>query len=246
MMEQVTTPSELHNSLPEENARRPGLVRGWLEVLSIPVLLVTGAVLGSLTGFPPMASIGAVGLPLLVASIYLKQSGVRWRELIVGNRITIRAMAGYTVIALVLSSLGAFVVTWSLQTFFQAPLIDASRFLELVEGNPYMYAWYLVPVAWGSAAIGEELLCRGFLLHRLEGLTMTWIAVVLQAAIFSLAHLYQGITGVAAIFVLALVFGSLYIKSGRNLVPLILAHGLIDTWAMTVLFLGRPDLLIGT
>lgn len=230
----------------ESSETRPGLVRGWLEVASIPVLAVVGAIVGGLTGFPPMSSIGAIGLPLLVATIYLRRSGVRWRDLISGAPISVAGTAGYCVVALVLAVIAAFAVTWILQNVAGFPPIDVSRFVALVEGNPWMYAWYLIPVAWGSAAIGEELLCRGFLLKRIEGLSNTGVAIVLQAAIFAIAHFYQGITGVLAIFAFAIVFGAVYVRSGRNMLPVILAHGLIDTWAMTVIFFGRPDLLIGT
>lgn len=55
----------------------------------------------------------------------------------------------------------------------------------------------------------------------------------------------QGPTGVANIFVLALVFGAVYLRSGRNLWPLIAAHGIIDTVGITLIYLGRTDLLVG-
>lgn len=231
---------------PAPTERSPGRLRGWLEVLSIPALAVIGAVLGSLSGFPPLSSIGAVGLPLLAASLYLKRSGMPWRRLVATHRLHIGAVAAWTLVALGGALAAAHAATWGLQTAFGLPPTDVSRFLDLVEGNLVMYAWYLIPVAWGSAAIGEELLCRGFLMHRLEGLTGTSAAVVLQAAIFAAAHFYQGVTGATAVFVLALVFGAVYVNNGRNLVPLVIAHGLIDTFAMTALYLGRPELLLGT
>ncbi|TVS19263.1 MAG: CPBP family intramembrane metalloprotease [Gammaproteobacteria bacterium] len=84
------------------------------------------------------------------------------------------------------------------------------------------------------------------MLHRLEGLTGTSVAVVLKAPIFAAAHFHQGITGVIAVFALALAFGAVYVRNVRNCVPLIIAHGLIDTCAMTALYLGRPGLLFGT
>jgi membrane protease YdiL (CAAX protease family) len=224
----------------------PRKLRGWLEVASIPILLVIGTILGALTGFPPMTSIGAIGLALAGASFYLRREGVSWVSLIGPRTHSANTLAGYVLLAICLATAGAYAITWVLLNLFGSPPIDISRFVDLVQGNPVMYAWYLLPIAWGTAAVGEELLCRGFLLHRIEGMSSTIVAVVLQALIFSVVHAYQGITGMAAVFTVALAFGAVYIKCGRSLVPLIVAHGIIDTFAMTAVFLGRPDLLMGT
>ena len=106
-----------------------------------------------------------------------------------------------------------------------------------------MYLWFLLPISWGSAAIGEEMLARGFLLYRLEGMTNTAAAVLLQAAIFGVAHFYQGLAGILTTFTVGLVLGVVYVKCGRSLLPAIIAHGVIDTIAMTALYFGRGDLL---
>ncbi len=224
--------------------RKPGQIRGWLEILSIVLLMPVGGVLGGLTGFAPMSAILSVAVPLLAATLYLRREGRTWTSLMIGSRLSAGRVLGYTGAALA--------ITWALVTgsnlllrSIGLPPIDLSLFQALLEGNLGMYLWFLIPVAWGSAAIGEEMLARGFLLHRTEGLTGTTMAVVLQAALFGVAHFYQGVTGVVNIFVLALVFGAVYLKCGRNLLPLILAHGLIDTFSLTMIYLGRTDVLLG-
>ena len=63
-------------------------------------------------------------------------------------------------------------------------------------------------------------------------------AIIGQAAIFALAHRYQGVTGVLVVFVIGLIFGAVFIRCGRNLWPVIAAHGLIDTVAITSVYLG--------
>jgi membrane protease YdiL (CAAX protease family) len=80
---------------------------------------------------------------------------------------------------------------------------------------------------------------RGFILNRLEILTNNsmW-AVVAQAAIFAVAHFYQGITGVLVVFVIGLIMGAVFIRCGRNLWPVIVAHGLADTIAVTSFYFG--------
>jgi len=222
---------------------KPRPIRGWLEVVSIVVLIPVGGLLGALSGFPPLSAILSVALPLIVATLYLRREGTAWRSLVLHTRLSATAVSAYTVVALVVT----FVlvgITAAAMSSAGLPPTDLSALQALLEGNFAMYLWFLIPVAWGSAAVGEELLARGFLLHRIEGLTGTLAAVVLQAAIFAVAHFYQGIMGIVNVFVLALVFGVVYLRCGRNLLPLILAHGLIDSFSLTALYLGHADLLV--
>lgn len=223
---------------------RPGQLRGWLEVASLFLLMPIGGILGALTGFIPASAIGSVLLPLIAATVYLRREGSSWGSLAFGSPLSARQVSGYVCL-----TLG---VTWLLVTVSNLllrsadlPPPDYSVFEQILEGDLAMYLWLLIPVGWGSAAIGEELLARGFLLYRLEGLAGTALAVILQAAIFAAAHFYQGVTGVLNILVLALVFGAVYLKCGRNLLPLIIAHGLIDTFSITLLYLGYGELLAG-
>jgi membrane protease YdiL (CAAX protease family) len=112
-----------------------------------------------------------------------------------------------------------------------------------LRGNPALYLVLLIPVSWGSAAFGEELICRGFILRRLcdalgGGRGAQLGAVLGQAALFGCAHAYLGPRGMLNAGALGLLAGLCYLMNGRNLWPLILAHGLVDTVGMTVLFLG--------
>ena len=76
-------------------------------------------------------------------------------------------------------------------------------------------------------------------MNRLENLTSSplW-SVIGQAAIFALAHAYQGVTGVLMVFTVALIFGAIFYRCGRNLWPVIVAHGLVDTIAVTSFYFG--------
>lgn len=121
-----------------------------------------------------------------------------------------------------------------------APL-DLSRFAGL-RGNPSRLALWLL-VAWTTAAFGEELLFRGFLLTRLQALLGPHAvgmvgAVVLQATLFAIGHAYLGIRGTVSAGVVALVFGTVYVLNGRQLLPLILAHGLTDSVSLIAIYAG--------
>jgi hypothetical protein len=64
------------------------------------------------------------------------------------------------------------------------------------------------------------------------------IVLVGQAVIFGLVHAYQSPAGMFKVGVIGLVFGLSYLGVGRNLWPLILAHGFIDSMDMVQHFFG--------
>ncbi|MBO6557761.1 MAG: CPBP family intramembrane metalloprotease [Pseudomonadales bacterium] len=218
---------------------------GWLECLFIALLIPVGAVAGAQTGIVVLGPVFAVCIPLAVASAFLRLRGERWRQLNLFQRLPWKETIGWTIGAIVSALVLSNIVVTPLLKQLGVPPTNVSALVSLIEGDLTYYLLFLFPVAWGSAAVGEELLVRGYLLYRMETLSNTWIAVILQALIFSLAHLYQGWMGVINIFVLALVFGIVFVRSGRSLWPLIVAHGLIDTVAITLIYIGRSDLLIG-
>jgi membrane protease YdiL (CAAX protease family) len=220
----------------------PGQLRGWLQVVAIVLLLETGGILGALTGFIPLGPILSVLLPLAAATWFLRRDGQRWRNLAFGRSLRAPQVIGY--VALALAAIYALVIGLAvLLRVLGLPPVDYSMLQQLLEGNLTMYLWFLLPISWGSAAIGEELLARGFLQYRLEGMTNTVTAVVLQAALFGMAHFYQGVAGIFSTFAVGLVFGTVYLKCGRNLLPVIIAHGIADTIGITLLFTGRADLM---
>jgi membrane protease YdiL (CAAX protease family) len=112
-----------------------------------------------------------------------------------------------------------------------------------IRGNTARFLVLLLPLGWGTAAFGEELLYRGFLITRLirvfgSGRLAVVAAALGQAALFGLVHLYLGPRGVLNAFAIGLVSAGVYAADGRNLWPLILAHGLVDTVGLTAIRLG--------
>jgi membrane protease YdiL (CAAX protease family) len=117
--------------------------------------------------------------------------------------------------------------------------IDLSQ-VAPVKGNVFLLALFLVLV-WTLAAFGEELVYRGYLMNRVAelagGRSMAWaLSLVVVSVLFGVAHLYQGISGVATVIAAALVYGGLYLWSGRNLWAPIIAHGVYDTVALLLIF----------
>jgi membrane protease YdiL (CAAX protease family) len=55
----------------------------------------------------------------------------------------------------------------------------------------------------------------------------TFLSILLPAFVFSVAHFYQGVKAVVKIFILAIIFGYIFIYSGSLLIVMIL-HLLVD------------------
>ncbi|MEE8294484.1 MAG: CPBP family intramembrane glutamic endopeptidase [Sphingomonadales bacterium] len=136
---------------------------------------------------------------------------------------------------------GLLVVIANILQYFELSQ-SADDFLFIRE-NIWVFVFALTGITWFHAAFGEELVFRGFILRNLTVLTGGTgvglaIAVVLQAAIFGALHLNQGVGGGLLIFILALAFGWVFIKVGKNLWPVIIAHGLFDTFQFSNLYFG--------
>ncbi len=83
----------------------------------------------------------------------------------------------------------------------------------------------------------EELLDRGFLMNWIEKLFSstsfaTIIAVILQAAIFGFRHSNDFSERSITVGIIGLIMGIAYVKFGRNLWPLIIAHCLLNAGSM--------------
>ncbi|WP_370189197.1 lysostaphin resistance A-like protein [Qipengyuania sp.] len=113
-----------------------------------------------------------------------------------------------------------------------------------VEGDLAMLVLWL-SIVWTSAAFGEEMFFRGYMVTRLaDGLAgvpgRLAIAVLLPALIFGYGHYYyQGLFGLVMTGLIGLAFGISFLLLKRNLWPLVLVHGAIDTINFVALYLGE-------
>ena len=98
-------------------------------------------------------------------------------------------------------------------------------------------------IVWVFAGFGEEVSYRGYLLTRAADLgnrsKVAYVAAMLYVAVlFGFGHYYKGPAGIVDSTYSGLVLGSVYLLSGRNLWAAILAHGISDTFAVLVVFMG--------
>jgi hypothetical protein len=189
----------------------------------------------------PVSGVLAVVVGVLLSSWRLAAHSEQWRTLGLCQpsswvRTTLAAMALYLIVAA-----GAIGIIAPIARALHWPGLELSRYAG-IRGDPDNLAVMLL-VAWGSAAFGEELLFRGFLLGRIERVlgarsAATASAVVAQATIFAVAHSYLGTRGIATAMLIGLIYGTWYVLRGRNLWPLVLAHGLTDTVSLFAIYSG--------
>lgn len=174
---------------------------------------------------------------VLLCNWFLRRNGERWADLglrrlgrwwmvplLVAGGFLLLIMASMFMMHLLLPAIGA-----------QLPQVHRTSTLR---ADSWEYLFWAIPVSWGSAAFGEELLFRGFILNRIGQIigssrtSAIFVAVALQAALFGSLHIYQGIGGVLMTGAAGLVIGLVWLAGGRNLWPCVLLHGLIDFLAV--------------
>ena len=226
----------------------PGRLAGG-RFLLLEVAIALGLLAGGLQGLIPFG-----GTPVLVAlgtlSLWLRGEGARgvglrrappaptpsWRRVVL---LGVSVGIGYQLLSLY--------VVEPLTARFIGKLPDVSMFTAL-KGNVRLFLVY-TGVSWTLAGFGEEFVYRGYLLNRIAqllsrggglGARGAWIAALgATTVLFGLGHVYQGASGVIDTGLAGLVFGVLYILGSRNLWAPIIAHGVADTTAFALLYLGR-------
>lgn len=136
--------------------------------------------------------------------------------------------------------------------FFVQPLVnkltgevtDYSAFKSIANNFP-KYSKYLIYILI-SAGFGEEILFRGFLFRQFKIILPEFkykipLIIILSAILFSLPHLYQGLSGLIITFIFGLIFAITYVKFNYNIWITIILHGLIDTMFITLAYFDKLD-----
>jgi membrane protease YdiL (CAAX protease family) len=222
---------------------RPAMI--WLSLLVVlaPLLVVT--ILARVTRLDALAFLG-IPISFLLAWWMLRLRGERWAGVELRPAPSWRRLLLVVGVAVPVLLVGTAILASALAAATGlAP--DLSRF-DMLRGDPAVLAVGLV-VVWTSAAFGEELVFRGFVMHTLHrllhgGVHWHWVwAVLLTSGLFGLAHAYQGAAGAILTGVIGLGYALAYFACRRSLWAAILAHGLYDTIGLLIVFLNldRPS-----
>lgn len=233
-----------HVSVPETAARlgaKTAMVRsGALPALAqVGVIVVLFVVIKAVPGLPYAGQVG-VFCCAVAATIMMRQSGQTWADLgLRWARSRKDLMKGAAAAVVIFAaSVG---MNWLLQLALPA-LLGGPVERTLPDVSTLTLYLTMIAIIWTTNAFGEEMVMRGFLMNRLcevfGGKRFAWVlAAVVQALMFGASHAYQGFAGVIITGMVGLVFGLGYLLARRNLWPVIIAHGFINTIGMTVLHL---------
>lgn len=187
---------------------------------------------------------------LVILTLYMRRVGLTW-EMFGLRRLTgikpklmvfPKALLTLVAFAIAVGSVMGLANVFELEFMSEIPAGIEDRWRG-IEGNLPLYLLWL-GIVWTAAAFGEEMFFRGYLVTRLQQVFSGYViapilAVLVAAALFGYGHVYyQGLRGFIMTGAIAIAFGTMFLLFKRNLWPIILVHGFIDTMTFTALFLG--------
>lgn len=184
---------------------------------------------------------------IFIATYFMRKQDISWKDrgltLPTGKKQWLRSL-GIALITsvIVLIMMAAIVPLISSLLGFTIPESSTDRFEFLID-NALLFVAYLIVVIWLGAAVGEELLMRGFLLNNLlslfgKGRSRSVLAILLHSAIFGMLHISQGVPGIIATGIVGAIFATIYLFNNQKLFPLIIAHGIVNSIGLTAYFLS--------
>jgi membrane protease YdiL (CAAX protease family) len=179
---------------------------------------------------------------LALGWLSLRRRGLRWRDVgFARPPHWARALALGAAAGIAMELLSTFVTVPLLSRLTGSPP-DLSEFRSTVGNVKLLLLW--LALNWTLAAFGEELAFRGYVMNRLadlgRGTRGAWlVSLVVASALFGWGHGGQGLTGMVQEGFAGLLLGALYLGSGRNLTVPIVAHGVANTLAFVLIYLGR-------
>lgn len=223
------------------SASRPTNYKGFLFdlIIYISVMFLIREIYISKIGFIANGLFWSL-TTLFLASWRMKVRGVSWKDLGLTKPEKLLKTLGISAIIFV-SVMLSIIIFELIKDQLPFPLASdtssesaVSKFGNL-KGN-WVQFFLIIPFVWLESML-EELLDRGFLMNWIEKLFSstsfaTVIAVLLQAFIFGFRHSNDLSERSITVGLIGLIMGIAYVKFGRNLWPLIIAHCILNSMSM--------------
>ncbi len=229
----------------KSSQKRNGLDIGALGDLAI-VMFVLVSVKQSLLPFTYLyAGPASTFCAMAVATYLLWRRGLGWRRLGLRWPASWWKTAGWTVLTMAIFIAAAQSAQLLADMLFDD--VGTSGRFNHVEGNTAAYVGIMFLV-WTHGSFFEELLFRAFVIDRASHFLGGGLAADIAAALFSSIffgyrhYYYQGMYGALITGAGGFAFALMYLWIGRkNILPLIFAHGIFNSIAQTIRFLGIKD-----
>lgn len=215
---------------------------GLIAVAFVPFLALGAA--GNAAGIDSVPGLVAViigpVLSVAVAWRILRWQGTGWMEVGLAAPKSRRRTAMYALGAFV-GALFVIVLVQNIAAGLGAEPVDETRFDSLEGSVPFLIVSLLG--AWTTISFGEEMLFRAFFISRVTELIASprfgaTFAVIAGGVVFGVTHFLEGPVGIVSNGAFGLLFGAIYVRTGRNLWVTIIAHGLLNTLRFLLVFAG--------
>ena len=209
--------------------------RLWHGRLSLTVLVLLA--LGLTVGVPAAGVIGAFVIAIAVSVIARKHGS--FRDMGFRSPESWPKLLGTTLVyGLIIQMVFTILIEPGLERL-TGDAVDISTF-DSVRGN-FVNFLLLMALGWVVGGFLEEFTFRGFIVGRVRwllgsGVAANWLAVLVAAVPFGVAHLYQGVTGMIATGMIGFVLGAVYIRHGFNLWYAMFTHGFINTLGIIAIY----------
>lgn len=198
-------------------ALRLATVIAFAAVLNVIIFRITERYAGPITALCTVAFMTAL----------VRRSGMRWADLGLRRPRPLGLLLAVPVIVLAAGGAAAIAAHYF-------PIQETGARFGNLAGNLPGTLWW-ISVGWVIGGFCEEMMFRGFVLNHFEALLprgplASVLAVVGQALIFGGVHVYnRGPHALVVLGAVGVVMGVAYLLLKRNLWPLILGHGLMNT-----------------
>jgi len=204
-----------------------------------------------LVGENPLALHGVLWIAnvLMLITIWLglRLRGQTWKHFGLGLEFPGWSGIGRNIlrsVVVLVAALGAFILGSipMVNLGFTVQQADMSSYSWL-QGN-FAMLMLALPAVYLVSSFGEEIIYRGFLITRLRELCKndnraTLVGIVITSSIiFGLIHFGWGLMGVVQTTFMGVALAVAYLVLKRNLWPLVLAHGYMDTLLIVQLYLA--------
>lgn len=215
-------------------------LRALLDVIFVFAVFLAGREVGRFYELTFAGSLGVFAAIFVIAMFYRPLGRFGIKQPGTPRRFAILCGYGILIAPLMIAIINILVVPIVTNIGLALP---TGEYFNFIVGEPLIFIFYIVVVAWIAAGLGEELFIRGFMMTKLadtfgNGVFGWGLALVLQAVVFGLAHAYQGAGGMIITGSVGFFMGIFYLLGGRSLIPVVIAHALIDTISLTQIFLS--------